>query len=65
MKVSETMVNCISNCENYCVSGYMGEGEHYYYCYKCNDCGREWFDVFQLVYMETVEGNLEESYDYS
>lgn len=59
------MGNCISNCENYNITGRAGEGEHYYYCYKCNDCGREWFDVFQLVFIETVDGNLDDSYDYS
>ena len=37
---------------------------YYYYCYKCNDCGREWFEVFALNYVETVEGSLDLNPDW-
>ena len=29
-----------------------------------NDCGREWFEVFALNYVETVEGDLDDDPDW-
>ena len=56
-------MNCTCNCDNYEQIGKIGDG-YYYYCYKCNDCGREWFEVFALNYVETVEVSLDLNPDW-
>lgn len=52
------------NCENYETSYVVGDG-YLYYTFKCNECGKEWFEVYQLCFIETVDGNLEENEEYS
>ena len=51
-------------CMNYEMEAIVGDG-YLFYTYKCNDCGKEWFDVFQLNHIETVEGRLEDNEDWS
>lgn len=50
-------------CMNYDTKIVIGD-ERLFRCHKCNDCSREWFDVYQLNHIETVEGNLEENEDW-
>lgn len=52
------------NCENYELNNILGDGR-LFYTYKCIDCGREWFEVYQLCLIETVNGSLEDSEEYS
>lgn len=50
-------------CTNYEMNHVLGDGR-FFYCYKCNDCGREWFEVYQLNFIEECEGNLEDNEDW-
>lgn len=51
-------------CMNYETNHILGDGR-FFYCYKCNDCGREWFEVYQLDFIEECEGKLEDNEDWS